>query len=109
MARKSEFRDLFPDALELMIVRTLDRANPGSCELWIVRTLDRKPRHGYALARLRAHVEDRPECEIGLSASKSTARVFKRTEACRKQLEKELSSFTKMFAGINRVFRVAQP
>jgi hypothetical protein len=46
---------------------------------------------------------------MGLSASKSPRRVFKRTEARRKQLEKELPSFKKMFAGINRVLRVAQP
>jgi PadR family transcriptional regulator, regulatory protein PadR len=93
MARESEFRDLFPDALELMILRILDR----------------RPRHGYVLARLRARVEDRLESEIELSARKPTVRVFKRTEAARRQLEEERSSFRRMFAGINRVLRVAQP
>jgi transcriptional regulator len=113
MAKKSEYRDLFPGALELMILQTLNR----------------KPMHGYALAQ---HIKDISddllqieegslypalqrmlktgwlESEMGLSARKRPVRVFKLTEAGRKHLEDELSSFEKMFAGINRVLAVAQ-
>ena len=113
MVEKSEYRDLFPGALELMILQTLNR----------------KPMHGYALAQ---HIKDISddllqieegslypalqrmlktgwlESEMGLSARKRPVRVFKVTEAGRKHLEDERSSFEKMFAGITRVLAVAQ-
>jgi transcriptional regulator len=113
MAKKSEYRDLFPGALELMILQTLNR----------------RPMHGYALAQ---HIKDISddllqieegslypalqrmlktgwlESEMGLSPRKRPVRIFKVTEAGRKHLEDELSSFEKMFAGINRVLAVAQ-
>jgi len=113
MVEKSEYRDLFPGALELMILQTLNR----------------KPMHGYALAQ---HIKDISddllqieegslypalqrmlktgwlESEMGLSARKRPVRVFKVTEAGRKHLKDERSSFEKMFAGITRVLAVAQ-
>ena len=113
MAKKSECRDLFPGALELMILQTLNR----------------KPMHGYALAQ---HIKDISddllqieegslypalqrmlktgwlESEMGLSARKRPVRVFKVTDVGRKHLGEELSSFEKMFAGITRVLAVAQ-
>jgi PadR family transcriptional regulator, regulatory protein PadR len=113
MAQKSEYRDLFPGALELMILQTLNR----------------KPMHGYALAQ---HIKDISddllqieegslypalqrmlktgwlESEMRLSARNRPVRVFKATEAGRKHLEDERSSFEKMFAGISRVLAVAQ-
>ncbi len=113
MAKKSEYRDLFPGALELMILQTLNR----------------RPMHGYALAQ---HIKDISddllqieegslypalqrmlktgwlESEMGLSARNRPVRIFKVTDAGRKHLEDELSSFEKMFAGINRVLAVAQ-
>lgn len=113
MVKKSEYRDLFPGALELMILQTLNR----------------KPMHGYALAQ---HIKDISddllqieegslypalqrmlktgwlESEMGLSPRRRPVRIFKVTEAGRKHLEDELSSFEKMFAGINRVLAVAQ-
>jgi PadR family transcriptional regulator, regulatory protein PadR len=113
MTKKSEYRDLFPGALELMILQTLNQ----------------KPMHGYALAQHIKDVSDELlqieegslypalqrmlktgwlESEMGLSARKRPVRIFKVTETGRKHLEKERSSFEKMFAGINRVLAVAQ-
>ena len=113
MVKKSEYRDLFPGALELMILQTLNR----------------KPMHGYALAQ---HIKDISddllqieegslypalqrmlktgwlESEMGLSPRKRPVRIFKVTVAGRKHLEEERSSFEKMFAGITRVLTVAQ-
>jgi PadR family transcriptional regulator PadR len=113
MAQKSECRDLFPGALELMILQTLNR----------------KPMHGYALAQ---HIKDISddllqieegslypalqrmlktgwlESEMRLSARNRPVRVFKVTEAGRKHLQDERSSFEKMFAGISRVLADAQ-
>ena len=113
MTKKSEYRDLFPGALELMVLQTLDR----------------KPMHGYALA---LHIKDISddllqieegslypalqrmlkngwlESEMGLSATKRPVRIFSVTKAGRKRLKEELSTFEKMFAGITRVLAVAQ-
>jgi transcriptional regulator len=113
MAKKSEYRDLFPGALELMILQTLNR----------------KPMHGYALAQhIKAVSDDLLQIEegslypalqrmlktgwlkseMGLSARNRPVRIFKPTEAGRKHLEAERSSFEKMFAGIARVLAVAE-
>ena len=113
MAKKSEYRDLFPGALELMILQTMNR----------------KPMHGYALAQHIKEVSDDLlqieegslypalqrmlktgwlESEMGFSAQKRSVRIYKVTEAGRKRLEEERSSFEKMFAGIHRVLAVAQ-
>jgi len=113
MVKKSEYRDLFPGALELMILQTLNR----------------KSMHGYALAQ---HIKDISDdllqieegslypalqrmlkagwlkSEMGLSARSRPVRVFKLTNAGRKHLQDERSSFEKMFAGITRVLAVAQ-
>ncbi len=113
MIKKSEYRDLFPGALELMILQTLNR----------------KPMHGYALAQyIKAVSEDLLQVEegslypalqrmlktgwlkseMGLSARNRPVRIFRLTETGRKHLEEERSSFEKMFAGITRVLAVAQ-
>jgi PadR family transcriptional regulator, regulatory protein PadR len=113
MKKKSEYRDLFPGALELMILQTLQR----------------NPMHGYALAQQIKSVSDELlqieegslypalqrmlkagwlESERGLSASNRAVRIFKVTEAGNRHLKQELSSFEKMFAGITRVLAVAQ-
>lgn len=112
MKKKSEHRDLFPGALELMVLETLNR----------------KPMHGYALTQHIKEVSDDLlqieegslypalqrmlkagwlESELGLSAQKRSVRIFKVTEAGRKHLEEERSSFEKMFAGISRVLAIA--
>jgi len=112
MPKKPEYRDLFPGALELMILQTLNR----------------KPMHGYVLAQRIKDVSDDLlqieegslypalqrmlktgwlESEMGLSARNRPVRIFKVTEAGRKHLEQEISSFEKMFAGITRVLALA--
>jgi transcriptional regulator len=114
MVKASEYRDLFAGALELMILQTLKR----------------KPMHGYALVQhIKAVSDDLLQIEegslypalqrmlkagflkseMGLSTRNRPVRVFKLTAAGRERLEKERSSFEKMFAGINRVLTVAQP
>jgi PadR family transcriptional regulator PadR len=113
MTKKSQHRDLFPGALELMILKTLNR----------------KPMHGYALAqRLQEVSQDLLQIEegslypalqrmlkagwlaseMGLSARNRPVRVYKLTSAGRKHLEQEISSVEKMFAGISRVLTLAE-
>jgi PadR family transcriptional regulator PadR len=112
MVRKPEYRDLFPGALELMILKTLSR----------------KPVHGYALAQ---QIKERScdllqieegslypalqrmlragwlESEMALSPNNRPVRIFKVTPAGKKHLEKEISSIEQMFAGISRVLALA--
>jgi len=111
--KKSKYRDLFPGALELMILKTLD---------W-------RPMHGYALAqRLKDVSEDYLlieegslypalqrmlkngwlQTEMGLSARNRPVRIFKVTIAGKKHLEHEIASVEKMFAGIARVLAMAE-
>jgi PadR family transcriptional regulator PadR len=112
MKKKSQHRDLFPGAVELMILKSLSR----------------KPMHGYALAMwLKDISEDYLlieegslypalqrmlkngwlETEMGLSARNRPVRIFKVTEAGTKHLEQELASVEKMFAGFTRVLALA--
>jgi PadR family transcriptional regulator, regulatory protein PadR len=106
-------RDLFPGALEMMVLQTLRRA----------------PRHGYALAQDIKDTSDDllqieegslypalqrmlkagwVSAEWGLSARNRKVRVYKITPAGRRQLEREVSSFERMLKGISRVMRPAQ-
>jgi PadR family transcriptional regulator PadR len=106
--KKSEQRDLFPGALEMMILRTLKR----------------QPLHGYALvqhikrisddllqieegslypALQRLLKEDLVKAEWGISATNRRVRIYKLTSAGAKHLEREVSSFEKMLEGITRV------
>jgi PadR family transcriptional regulator PadR len=106
--KKSEQRDLFPGALEMMILRTLKR----------------QPLHGYALVqhikRISADLlqieegslypalqrllkEDLVKAEWGISATNRRVRIYKLTSAGAKHLEREVSSFEKMLEGITRV------
>src|SRR5262247_1534385 len=108
MTRKPEHRDLFPGALEMMILQSL-RSNPM---------------HGYALAKHIKEVSEELlqieegslypalqrmlkegwlESEVGVSAKNRPIRKYRLTDAGLKHLEEELSSFEKMFAGIMRV------
>lgn len=113
MVKKSQHRDLFPGALELMILQTLHR----------------KPLHGYALAQQIKAVSDDLlqieegslypalqrmlksgwlESQTGLSDRMRPVRIFRLTKVGRQHLEEERSSFEKMFAGITRVLAAAQ-
>jgi PadR family transcriptional regulator PadR len=106
--KKAEQRDLFPGALEMMILRTLKR----------------QPLHGYALvqhikrvsddllqieegslypALQRLLKEDLVKAEWGISATNRRVRIYKLTTAGAKHLEREVSSFEKMLEGITRV------
>lgn len=108
MVKRAEYRDLFPGALELMILKTLDR----------------KALHGYALAQhIKAVSDDLLQIEegslypalqrmlkagwlkseMGVSSTNRPVRIYKLTAAGRKHLEQEISSVEKMFAGITRV------
>jgi len=103
-----EKRDLFPGALEMMVLRTLKRG----------------PLHGYALAQqiqrasndllqveegslypalqrlLKAQLV---KAEWGISATNRRVRLYKLTPAGAKQLERRVSSFERMLEGIRRV------
>jgi PadR family transcriptional regulator, regulatory protein PadR len=105
-------RDLFPGALEMMVLQSLRRS----------------PMHGYALAQLiKRNSDDLLQIEEGslypalqrmlkagwlaaawgLSARNRRVRIYKITPAGRKQLDREVSSFERMLAGIARVMRLA--
>ena len=107
-AKKTEQRDLFPGALEMMILRTLKR----------------QPLHGYALvqhikrvsndllqieegslypALQRLLKEELVKAEWGISATNRRVRIYKLTAAGAKHLQREVSSFEKMLEGITRV------
>src|ERR1043166_4885418 len=106
-------RDLFPGALEMMILRTLKL----------------RPLHGYALAQMIKRTSDDllqieegslypalqrmlkagwVSAEWGLSAQNRRIRVYRITSLGRKQLERDVSSFERMLKGIARVMRPAQ-
>jgi len=106
----TERRDLFPGALEMMILQTLRRG----------------PLHGYALAQeIRQNSDDLlqieegtlypalqrllrqgwVEAEWGTSQHNRKVRVYSVTAAGRKQLQHEVSSFERMLQGITRAMR----
>jgi len=108
-----EQRDLFPGALEMMILQTL-RSNPL---------------HGYALAQLIKRTSDDllqieegslypalqrmlkagwVAAEWGLSPRNRRVRIYKITASGRKQLQREVSSFERMLKGISRVMRPSE-
>src|SRR6202012_1001175 len=113
MAKNPEHRDLFPGALEIMILESLRL----------------KPMHGYALVKHIKQVSDNLlqveegslypalqrmlregllESKEGVSAKGRPTRIYRLTDAGMRHLEKEVSSFEKMFAGITRVLAVAK-
>ncbi len=113
MAKNPEHRDLFPGALEVMILQSLRL----------------KPMHGYALVKHIKQVSDDLlqieegslypalqrmlregwlESEIGTSAKGRPTRIYRLTNAGMKHLEQEVLSFERMFAGITRVLATAK-
>jgi PadR family transcriptional regulator, regulatory protein PadR len=101
-------RDLFPGALEMMILGTLKR----------------QPLHGYALvqhikrmsndllqieegslypALQRLLKEELVEAQWGVSSTNRRVRIYQLTPAGAKHLEREVSSFEQMLKGISRV------
>lgn len=108
MAKTTEHRDLFPGALEMMILQSLRL----------------RQMHGYALVKHIQQVSDSLlqieegslypalqrmlregylDAKEGVSAKGRPTRIYRLTRAGRKHLEQEISSFEKMFAGISRV------
>jgi PadR family transcriptional regulator PadR len=105
---KDKARDLFPGALEMMVLRTLKR----------------QPLHGYALAQhikrtsndllqieegslypalQRLLKEELVKAEWGTSATNRRVRIYRLTADGAKHLEHEVSKFEKMLEGITRV------
>jgi PadR family transcriptional regulator, regulatory protein PadR len=102
---KGEPRDLFPGALEMMVLRTLKR----------------QPLHGYALAQHIKRTSDDllqieegslypallkaelVKAEWGVSSTNRRVRIYKLTPAGLKHLQREVSSFERMLEGITRV------
>lgn len=103
-----ESRDLFPGALEMMILRTLKR----------------QPLHGYALAQYIKRVsndllqveegslypalqrmlkEQWVRAEWGISSTRRRVRIYHLTPAGAKRLDQEISSFERMLQGIAQV------
>ena len=106
--KKSNQRDLFPGALEMMVLKTLKR----------------QPLHGYALAQhikrtsndllqieegslypalQRLLKEELVKAEWGISSTNRRVRTYKLTAAGAKHLEREVSRFEQMLEGITRV------
>ena len=108
MPKNPDSRDLFPGALEMMILHSLRL----------------KPMHGYALVKHIKQISDDLlqieegslypalqrmlregwlKAEEGVSAKGRPTRIYRLTPAGRPRLEEEVSTFEKMFAGITRV------
>lgn len=107
-------RDLFPGALEMMILRTLQR----------------QPMHGYALTQHIKHAS-RELLQIeegslypalqrmlkvgwvkaawGISATNRRVRIYTLTPAGARRLEREVTSFERMLEGIRRVLAPVEP
>ena len=113
MAKNPEHRDLFPGALEIMILQSLRL----------------KPMHGYALLKHIKQVSDDLlqveegslypalqrmlkegwlAVEAGVSAKSRPTRIYRLTDAGIEHLEREVGSFEKMFAGFTRVLAAAK-
>lgn len=113
MAKNPEQRDLFPGALEIMILQSLRL----------------QPMHGYALVKHIKQVsgdllqveegslypalqrmlrEGWLEAEAGISAKGRPTRIYRLTDAGLRHLEDEILSFEKMFTGIARVLAFAR-
>lgn len=112
MTRNSEDRDLFPGALEIMILQSLHR----------------KPMHGYALVKhiqqvsgdllqieegslypalQRMLIKGWVTAEWGVTAGNRRARYYKLTAAGRKQLVVEVSQFERVMGAVARVIQTA--
>ena len=108
MMKQQEQRDLFPGALEMMILRTL------GCQ----------PLHGYALAQhikktsndllqieegslypalQRLLKEELVKAEWEISSTNRRVRTYRLTAKGAKHLEQEVSRFERMLEGITRV------
>jgi PadR family transcriptional regulator PadR len=113
MTKNPEYRDLFPGALEIMILQSLRL----------------KPMHGYALVKHIQQVSENllqieegslypalqrmlregwVDAKEGISAKGRPTRIYRLTNAGRRHLEQEVASVEKMFAGISLVLAAAK-
>lgn len=113
MAKHPHHRDLFPGALEMMILQSLRL----------------KPMHGYALVKHIQQVSENLlqveegslypalqrmlregllESREGISAKGRPTRIYELTDAGVRHLEREVVSFERMFAGFSRVLAAAK-
>lgn len=113
-SRTNENRDLFPGALEMMVLESLRR----------------QPMHGYALVQhIRQHSNELLQieegsiypalqrmlkdgllkAEWGVSASNRRVHTYKITPAGVKRLEREMARFERMLKGIHLVLSPAKP
>ena len=97
--------------------------------MMILQSLRMKPMHGYALAKHIKHVSDDLlqieegslypalqrmlkqgwlKSKLGVSEKNRPIRIYSLTNAGLKNLEQQLSSFEKMFAGIRRVLAAVE-
>ena len=113
-------------------VKPQDRKDlfPGALEMMILRTLRQQPLHGYALvqhikrtsddllqieegslypALQRMLKEGWVDAKWGVSASNRRVRIYKLTPAGFKHLQREVSSFERMLEGIRRVLSPVEP
>ena len=112
--RRVEQRDLFPGALEMMILQTLKH----------------QPLHGYALAqRIKRTSDDLLQveegslypalqrllkakllhAEWGVSSTNRRVRIYTLTPAGARHLEREVQSFERMLEGVMRVLAPVKP
>ena len=112
--RKVEQRDLFPGALEMMILQTLKH----------------QPLHGYALAqRIKRTSDDLLNveegslypalqrllkgkllhAEWGVSSTNRRVRIYTLTPAGARHLDREVQSFERMLEGVMRVLAPVKP
>ena len=108
-----ESRDLFPGALEMMVLRTLKR----------------QPMHGYAMVQHIKRTSDDllqieegslypalqrllkaklVKAEWGVSATSRRVRIYRLTAAGDRHLERAVSSFARMLDGIVRVLAAGE-
>jgi PadR family transcriptional regulator PadR len=111
---------------KMMIMKQQDQRDlfPGALEMMILQTLKRKPLHGYALAQ---HIKQSSEellqveegslypalqrmlkagwvkAEWGISTTNRRVRTYQLTPAGRKHVQREVSAFERMLKGITRV------
>jgi transcriptional regulator len=112
MARKEnkESRDLFPGALEMMVLQTLRQGPLHGYALaqWIKRTSDDQLQieEGSLYPALQRMMKAKLlAAEWGLSPTNRRIRIYRITPAGRKQLERKVSSFERMIEGIAKVMR----
>jgi len=105
---KATQRDLFPGALEMMILRTLKRQSLHGYALvqHIKRTSDDllQIEEGSLYPALqRLLKQELVKAEWGTSSTNRRVRIYKLTAAGAKHLQREVSSFERMLEGITRV------